>query len=62
MISVVHAVTSGASLDGEAVRDVRVLERVSFVAVPGSEAERVVAAVDGSSTNGAVLRLEAVGA
>ena len=59
---IVHAVTSGASLDGEAVRDVRVLERVSFVAVPGSEAERVVAAVDGSSTNGAVLRLEAVGA
>jgi ATP-dependent RNA helicase DeaD len=59
---IVHAVTSGASLDGEAVRDVRVLERVSFVAVPGSEAERVVAAVDGSSSNGAVLRLEAVGA
>ena len=59
---IVHAVTSGASLDGEAVRDVRVLERVSFVAVPGSEAERVVAAVDGSSTNGAVLRLEPVGA
>ncbi len=57
---IVHAVTSGASLDGEAVRDVRVLERVSFVAVPGSEAERVVAAVDGSSSNGAVLRLEAV--
>ena len=57
---IVHAVTSGASLDGEAVRDVRVLERVSFVAVPGSEAERVVAAVDGSSTNGAVLRLEPV--
>ena len=59
---IVRAVTAGASLDGEAVRDVRVLERVSFVAVPGSEAERVVKAVDGSSSNGAVLRLEPVGA
>ena len=59
---IVHAVTSGASLDGEAVRDVKVLERVSFVAVPGDDAARVVAAVNGTSANGAVLRVEPVGA
>ena len=59
---IVHAVTAGAELDGEAVRDVRVLQRVSFVAVPGSEAERVVKAVDGTQAGGAVLRLEPVAA
>jgi ATP-dependent RNA helicase DeaD len=54
----VHAVTGAAGLDGEAVREVRVLERFSFLSVPRSEAERVVAAVDGSAINGAVLRLQ----
>ena len=44
----VHAVTGAAGLDGEAVRDVRVLERFSFLSVPRSEAERVVEAVDGT--------------
>jgi ATP-dependent RNA helicase DeaD len=57
---IVHAVTAGASLDGEAVRDVKVLERVSFFAVPGAEAARVVETVDGSRANGAVLRVEPV--
>jgi ATP-dependent RNA helicase DeaD len=54
----VHAVTSAAGIDGEAVRDVRVLERFSFLSVPRSEAERVVAAVSGTPVNGTTLRLE----
>jgi ATP-dependent RNA helicase DeaD len=58
----VHAVTGAAGLDGEAVRDVRVLERFSFLSVPRSEAERVVAAVDGTAVNGAVLRVQLAGA
>jgi ATP-dependent RNA helicase DeaD len=57
----VHAVTGAAGLDGEAVREVRVLERFSFLSVPRSEAERVVAAVDGSAINGAILRLQLAG-
>jgi ATP-dependent RNA helicase DeaD len=57
----VHAVTGAAGLDGEAVRDVRVLERFSFLSVPRSEAERVVAAVDGTAVNGAVLRVQLAG-
>src|SRR5690348_108387 len=48
----VHAVTAAAGIDGEAVRDVRVLERFSLFAVPRSEAERIVAAVDGTPLNG----------
>jgi ATP-dependent RNA helicase DeaD len=54
----VHAVTSAAGIDGEAVRDVRVLEHFSLLSVPRSEAERIVAAVDGTAVNGASLRLE----
>jgi ATP-dependent RNA helicase DeaD len=54
----VHAVTAAAGLDGEAVRDVRVLERFSLLAVPRSEADRVVEAVDGSRVNGTTMRLE----
>ena len=38
----IHAITAATGLDGEAVRNVRVLERFSFVEVPESEAERVV--------------------
>jgi len=54
----VHAITDAAGVDGEAVRDVRVLERFSLVAVPGDEAERIVAAVNGKRANGGTLRLE----
>jgi ATP-dependent RNA helicase DeaD len=54
----VHVVTAAAGLDGEAVRDVRVLERFSLLAVPRGEAERVVEAVDGARVNGATVRLE----
>ena len=54
----VHAITGAAGIDGEAVRDVRVLERFSFLSVPLSEAERVVDAVNGTRVDGATLRVE----
>jgi ATP-dependent RNA helicase DeaD len=41
----VHAVTHEAGVDGEAVRDVKVLERFSVLSVPASEADRIVGAV-----------------
>jgi ATP-dependent RNA helicase DeaD len=44
---IVSAVTSSAGLDGEAVRDVLVLDRFSFLSVPASESERVIAKLDG---------------
>src|ERR1700676_4844541 len=46
---IVAAVTSSAGLDGEAVRDVLVLDRFSFLSVPESEAERVIEALNGRS-------------
>jgi len=46
---IVAAVTSSAGLDGEAVRDVLVLDRFSFVSVPEADADRVVEALDGHS-------------
>jgi ATP-dependent RNA helicase DeaD len=46
---IVAAVTSGAGLDGEAVRDVLVLDRFSFLSVPAAEADRVIEALDGHS-------------
>ena len=39
---IVAAVTSSAGLDGEAVRDVLVLDRFSFLSVPSAEADRVI--------------------
>src|SRR6059058_6127271 len=44
---IVAAATSSARLDGEAVRDVLVLEHYSFLSVPAREAERVLAALQG---------------
>ena len=54
----VAAVTSGAGLDGEAVRNVTVLDRFSFFEVPETEADRVVEAVAGTEVRGETLRLE----
>jgi ATP-dependent RNA helicase DeaD len=45
---IVGAVTAKAGLDGEAVRDVMVLDRFSFLSVPEGEAERVIEALDGT--------------
>jgi ATP-dependent RNA helicase DeaD len=55
---VIHAITSAAGLDGEAVRDVRVLERFTLFSVPDSEADRVVEAIDGRPLGGRPLRVE----
>ena len=57
---VVHAVTSAARLDGEAVRDVKVLQRFAFFSVPADEADRVVEAIDGLQVNGIALRVAPV--
>jgi ATP-dependent RNA helicase DeaD len=55
---IIHAITSATDLDGESVRNVRVLERIAFAEVPRSEAERVVEQTGGTEVRGHVLRLE----
>jgi ATP-dependent RNA helicase DeaD len=55
---IVHAITSAAKLDGEAVRNVRVLERFAFVEVPEADAERVIETTRGTSVRGHELALE----
>jgi ATP-dependent RNA helicase DeaD len=54
----IHAVTSQAGLDGEAVRNVRLLERFALLEVPAGDAERVAGAVDGTAVRGHTLRIE----
>ncbi|MEA2314248.1 MAG: ATP-dependent helicase DeaD, partial [Solirubrobacteraceae bacterium] len=58
---IVAAVTSSTGLDGEAVRDVLVLDRFAFLSVPVSEAERVIEALDGHAVQGRPVTLERVG-
>jgi ATP-dependent RNA helicase DeaD len=58
---IVGAVTSSAGLDGEAVRDVIVLDRFSFLSVPAAEVERVIDALDGREVRGQPLSLQRVG-
>jgi ATP-dependent RNA helicase DeaD len=58
---IVAAVTSSTGLDGEAVRDVKLLERFSFLSVPGGEVERVIKALDGREVRGRELSLQRVG-
>jgi ATP-dependent RNA helicase DeaD len=55
----VHAVTARGGLDGEAIRNVRLLERFALLEVPAPEAARVAEAVDGADVRGHVLRVEA---
>jgi ATP-dependent RNA helicase DeaD len=55
---IVNAVTAGAGLDGEAVRNVLVLDRFAFVEVPESDADTVVERVGGRRVRGTELRLE----
>jgi ATP-dependent RNA helicase DeaD len=57
---IVHAITHGAGMDGEAVKDVQVLSRFSLLSVPQAEAQRVVEAVNGEEVAGTRLRLELV--
>ncbi len=55
---IIHAITAATGLDGEAVRNVRVLERFSFVEVPEGQAQRIVERVNGTEIHGQPLRLE----
>jgi ATP-dependent RNA helicase DeaD len=57
---IVGAVTSSAGLDGEAVRDVLVLDRFSFLSIPAAEAERVIEVLDGRELRGQALSLQRV--
>jgi ATP-dependent RNA helicase DeaD len=58
---IVSAVTSSAGLDGEAVRDVLVLDRFSFLSVPSAEADRVIEALNGRRLRGQTLSLQRAG-
>jgi ATP-dependent RNA helicase DeaD len=55
---IIHAITAATGLDGEAVRNVRVLERFTLLEVPEAQAERVVDRVSGTELGGQVVRLE----
>jgi ATP-dependent RNA helicase DeaD len=57
---IVGAVTSATDLEGEAVRDVSVLERFSFLSVPAADVDRVIEALDGRDLRGQPVRLERV--
>ncbi len=58
---IVAAVTAATGLDGEAVSDVVVLDRFSFLSVPASEADEVVEALSGKRVRGRPLHAERVG-
>jgi ATP-dependent RNA helicase DeaD len=52
------AAVTATGLDGEAVRNVRLLERFALLEVPAADAERVADTVDGTDVRGHTLRLE----
>jgi ATP-dependent RNA helicase DeaD len=56
---VVGAIVDHSHLDGEDVRNVRVLERFSFLEVPADRAGEVIDKVSGNEVRGVTLRLEA---
>ncbi len=58
--ALIAALTGPTKLDGEAVRNVTVLEHYSFAEVPEQEADKVVELADGSDLAGKPLRLELV--
>ncbi len=55
---VIHAITAATGLDGEAVRNVRVLERFAFVEVPAGQAKRVLQCSEKAELGGRPLRIE----
>jgi ATP-dependent RNA helicase DeaD len=55
---IIHAITAATGLDGEAVRNVRVLERFTLLEVPEREADRVVDRVSGTEVCGQAVQLE----
>ena len=52
------AAVAATGLDGEAIRNVRLLERFALFEVPAGQAERVADEVDGTPVRGHTLRLE----
>src|SRR3954464_15968513 len=56
----IAAVAAGGGLDGEAIRNVRVLERFGLVGVPSAEAQRIVEAPPGPTAPGRTLAIEPV--
>jgi ATP-dependent RNA helicase DeaD len=58
--TLIAAVAAGGRIDGEAIRNVRVLERFALVEVPAAEAGRIVEAVTGTTVHGRMLALEPV--
>jgi ATP-dependent RNA helicase DeaD len=57
---IIHAITAATGLDGEAVRNVRVLEHFVLLDVPQREAGRVLSSAPGVEVRGRPLSLEAV--
>jgi ATP-dependent RNA helicase DeaD len=55
---IIHAITTAAGVDGEAVRNVRVLDRFVLLDVPEGDAERVVEQASGFDVRGKPLSLE----
>jgi ATP-dependent RNA helicase DeaD len=55
---VIEAIVDNSHLEGEDIRNVRVLERFSFVEVPAQRAGEVIDKVSGSAVRGTKLRLE----
>jgi ATP-dependent RNA helicase DeaD len=55
---IIHAITAATGLDGEAVRNVRVLERFTLLEVPEKDVDRVVDRVSGTEVCGQLVRLE----
>ena len=55
---IIHALTASSGLDGEAVRNVLVLEHFAFAEVPEPAADRVLERAAGVEVRGKPLRLE----
>jgi ATP-dependent RNA helicase DeaD len=55
---IIHAITVASGLEGEAVRNVRVLERFAFAEVPRRDVERVIQRTGGTEVRGHILALE----
>jgi ATP-dependent RNA helicase DeaD len=55
---VIGAIVDNSRLEGEDIRNVRVLERFSFVEVPAERADEVIDRVSGRAVRGVELRLE----
>ncbi len=55
---IIHAITAATGLDGEHVRNVRVLERFTLLEVPEGDVDRVVDQVSGTEVCGQPVQLE----